>query len=213
MIDLFILVLIVWAAFSGWRHGLVKEIISTVGFLAGLLIAATCYGAYGEYLAVTGTESNMFTSVVAFLLLWIVVPIVLGLVANILTSALKGMKLGTPNSILGAAVSVVKYFILLSCVLNVMEALHIMNEEKRETSKLYAPVTDALQFLFPADSTAAEPIDDGELQADTVWIDMQPQTEDTQNHESDPTERGSLPQRRSRTRAQRPREGAHRKAL
>ena len=39
MIDLFILVLIVWAAFSGWRHGLVKEIISTVGLLAGLLMA------------------------------------------------------------------------------------------------------------------------------------------------------------------------------
>lgn len=183
MIDLFILVLIVWAAFSGWRHGLVKEIISTVGLLAGLLIAATCYGAFGEYLALDGTETNMFTSVVAFLLLWIVVPIVLGLVANILTSALKGMQLGTPNSILGAAVSVVKYFILLSCVLNVMEALHIMNEEKRETSKLYAPVTGALQFFFPADSTAAEPFDDGELKADTVWIDMQPQNEATQDHE------------------------------
>ena len=77
----------------------------------------------------------------------------------------------------------VKYFILLSCVLNVMEALHIMNEEKRETSKLYAPVTGALQFFFPADSTAAEPFDNGELKADTVWIDMQPQTEATQDHE------------------------------
>lgn len=183
MIDIFILVLIVWAAFSGWRHGFVKEVISTVGFLAGLLIAATCYGAFGEYLAVDGSESNMFTSVVAFFLLWIVVPIVLGLVANVLTQALKGMKLGTPNSILGAAVSVAKYFILVSCVLNVMDALHIMNEDKRESSRLYAPVTGALQLFFPTDSTAAASFDEGELKADTVWIDMQPKNEATENHE------------------------------
>ena len=172
MIDLFILVLIVWAAFSGWRHGLVKEIISTVGLLAGLLIAATCYSAFGEYLAVTGTESNMFTSVVAFLLLWIMVPIVLGLVANILTSALKGMKLGTPNSILGAAVSVVKYFILLSCVLNVMQALHILNEEKTEDSKLYAPVTGVLQWLWENHGTLMPADEADTLKNDTVWVDM-----------------------------------------
>ena len=129
MIDLFILVLMIWAAFNGWRNGFIKEVVSSVGFLAGLLIAATCYSTFGEYLAVTGTESNMFTSVVAFFLLWIVVPIVLGLVANILTKALKGMQLGLPNSILGALVSLVKYVVLISCVLNVMQALHILNEE------------------------------------------------------------------------------------
>ena len=148
MIDLFILVLMIWAAFNGWRNGFIKEVVSSVGFLAGLLIAATCYSTFGEYLAVTGTETNMFTSVVAFFLLWIVVPIVLGLVANILTKALKGMQLGLPNSILGALVSLVKYVVLISCVLNVMQALHILNEEKTVDSKLYAPVTGVLQWLW-----------------------------------------------------------------
>ena len=172
MIDLFILVLMIWAAFNGWRNGFIKEVVSSVGFLAGLLIAATCYSTFGEYLAVTGTESNMFTSVVAFFLLWIVVPIVLGLVANILTKALKGMQLGLPNSILGALVSLVKYVVLISCVLNVMQALHILNEEKTEDSKLYAPVTGVLQWLWESHGTLMPADEADTLKNDTVWVDM-----------------------------------------
>ena len=172
MIDLFILVLMIWAAFNGWRNGFIKEVVSSVGFLAGLLIAATCYSTFGEYLAVTGTETNMFTSVVAFFLLWIVVPIVLGLVANILTKALKGMQLGLPNSILGALVSLVKYVVLISCVLNVMQALHILNEEKTVDSKLYAPVTCVLQWLWENHGTLMPADEADTLKNDTVWVDM-----------------------------------------
>lgn len=173
MIDIFILILLLWAAFSGWCSGFLKEVVSTVGFLVGLFVAATCYKTFGQYLAVNGSEANMLTSIIAFLLLWVIVPIVLGLVANILTKALKGMQLGLPNSILGAAVSVTKYLILMSCVLNVMETLHIMNTEKSESSHLYKPVTGALQYFFPKDSTHLERMNDWMNQKnDTVWIDF-----------------------------------------
>lgn len=172
MIDIFILVLLAWAAFSGWRAGFIKEVTSTIGVLVGLLVAATCYSAFGEYLAVNGTETNMATSVLAFLILWIIVPIALGFVANILTKALKGMQLGTPNSILGAAISLIKFFILISCVLNVMDGLGIMNREKTASSRLYPPVTGALRLFFPADSTQTSPDADNAAQSDTVWVDV-----------------------------------------
>ena len=66
MIDIFIIVVLLWALFSGWRSGFVKEVTSLIGALVGLLIAATCYSAFGEYLAVNGSETNMVTSVIAF---------------------------------------------------------------------------------------------------------------------------------------------------
>lgn len=171
MIDIFIFVLLAWAAFSGWRAGLIKEVVSAVGFLVGLLVAATCYSTFGKYLSIEGSETNMYTNVVAFFILWIIVPIALGFVANMLTKALKGMHLGLPNSILGAAVSVLKYFILLSCVLNVMSALHIMNEEKTTASHLYEPVSGALQLFFPTDTAAVSAPADAQ-QGDTVWVDV-----------------------------------------
>lgn len=172
MIDLFIVVLLGWAAFSGWRAGFIKELISSVGFLVGLFIAATCYSTFSESLAISGTETNIVTNLIAFFLLWIIVPIVLGFAANILTKALKGMKLGMPNSILGALVSFLKYFILLSCVLNVMRALGIMNEERTASSHLYTPVTETLQLFFPEEQTVGDSGKNADTKADTVWIDM-----------------------------------------
>lgn len=171
MLDIFIAIVTLWALFNGWRTGFIKEITSSIGLLVGLLVAATCYSAFGQYLTVSGTESNMVTSVIAFFLLWIIVPIVLGFVANVLTKSLKGLQLGTPNSILGAVVSLLKYLLLLSCVLNVMQSLHILNSDKAESSKLLGPVTGALQLFFNHDEAPADTTADS-TKTDTVWVDM-----------------------------------------
>ena len=186
MLDIFIIVVLLWALFSGWRAGFVKEGASMVGALVGLLVAATCYASFGEYLAVNGTETNMVTSVIAFFLLWIIVPIVLGFAANILTKSLKGMKLGMPNSILGALISALKYLIILSCVLNVMQSLHILNEEKAQQSTLLAPVTGALRMCFGNDSTHVDTsIDSTQVSTkpDTVWVDVRNDRLPKSNHE------------------------------
>jgi len=172
MIDIFLIVILLWAAFSGWRTGFIKELISAGGFIVGLLVAATCYKFFGEYLAVNGSQSNMVTSIVAFFILWIVVPIMLGLVANILTKALRGMQLGIPNSLLGALVSVVKYFLLLSCVFLAMEGLGIMNAERTASSHLYQPMMNTVHAIVPQDTTQVSPADEGEVKSDTVWVDV-----------------------------------------
>ena len=172
MIDAFILILMAWAAFSGWRAGFLKEIVSTVGILVGLFIAATCYSFLGEYLAVSGSESNMMTSIVAFFLLWIIVPIALGLVANMLTKALKGMELGIPNSILGMLISVAKFLLLLSCVFNAMDALGIMNEERTKNSLLCRPVAAIVSSFVPEAVGEVLQEDSDAEKNDTVWVDM-----------------------------------------
>lgn len=178
-IDIFLLVVLVWSVYMGWRQGFLKEVISAVGFLVGLLVAATCYSTLGRYLTDNDSDVSTTTNIVAFFILWIIVPIVLGFVANMLTAALKGMKLGLPNSLLGALVSVLKYVILLSCVFYMMEALGIMDTRKAATSRLYAPakgvVSFALKHVMPeqaaasANRAATDSLD--EAPADTVWVD------------------------------------------
>ena len=163
MIDLFVIILVLWAAFSGWRNGFLKEIISSAGFLIGLFVAATCYATLGKYLSVDGTETNMFTSIVAFFILWIIVPIALGFGANLLTKAMKGIQLGMPNSILGALVGILKYALLISCVFNAMDAHHIMNKQKAAESKLYKPTAGIVKAFFNNDEVEEE-------KADTTWV-------------------------------------------
>lgn len=176
MVDIFIIIVLLWALFSGWRAGFIREVTSTIGILVGLLVAATCYSAFGEYLAVNGSETNMVTSIIAFLLLWIIVPIALGFVANVITRSLKGLQLGMPNSILGALISLVKYVVVLSCVFNVMQSLGILNQDKANDSRLLSTVTGALQIFFDEPQKAAPAPTNAdsvkESKPDTIWVNM-----------------------------------------
>lgn len=175
MLDIFIIVVVLWAFFSGWRNGLLKELSSSLGFLVGLFIAASCYSTFGEYLAVNGTESNMITSIGAFFILWIIVPIALGLAANIMTKVVNHLHLGALNRIGGSAVSLVKFTVLLSCILSVMNALGILNEERTKESSLYLPikgvVSSVIDSVIDDDVRPMEQVDQPATAGDTVWIE------------------------------------------
>lgn len=171
-IDLFILALMVWAVVSGWRNGFVKEIFSTLGIFSGLIVAGAIYYYLADgFLAVKGTQTNMLLSIGAFFILWVIVPIVLGMVANMLTATLKGLQLGYPNSLLGVVFSVVKFTVLLSCVLNMMLRLNILETSKTKDATLFEPLVEILPFI-QHDLSEAITAGDNFSAGDTLWVDF-----------------------------------------
>ena len=93
-IDIVIILIMVWGAYRGWKNGLLKEIVSMLGFLLGLFVAYHLYAQFGDYLSPhISSNSNVGMIVgrlLAFIFLWVVTPIVLGLVAKMFTKALDG---------------------------------------------------------------------------------------------------------------------------
>lgn len=180
MLDLFMATLIIWALISGWRNGFLRELLSTAGYLVGLLVAALAYKWLGSYLAVEGSQANMFTSIVAFLILWIATPIALGLVANLLTGAVKALQLGWLNSLLGSVVSLIKFSILIGCILSVLSALGLLHADRTRGSVLYAPLSSGFSavthtLLGSEDTPTADSSDsthDASTAADTTWVDV-----------------------------------------
>lgn len=170
-LDIFLILILLWAIFNGWRNGFIKEAFNTLGVIGGLLIALVVYGTLAKYLTVDGTQSNQVLSIIAFLLLCIVIPILGGFIVNQLTRAVKGMAIGLPNSLLGCLFGVAKFTILLSCAFNTMEALHIMNPERTAESVLYRPICRVLPFLqTEAKEHYEEQQKDGATEGDTVYI-------------------------------------------
>ena len=83
MLDLFIIVVILWSLYNGWRAGFIREALSTTGLLVGLLGASFVYSTLGDALVIaTGNQVNMVTNIIAFFLLWIIIPLVLGFAAT-----------------------------------------------------------------------------------------------------------------------------------
>lgn len=147
MLDLFIIVVILWSLYNGWRAGFIREALSTTGLLTGLLGASFVYSTLGDALVIaTGNQVNMVTNIIAFFLLWIIIPLVLGFAATLLTKMLGKLHLGSLNSAAGAALSFIKYLCLLSCILTAMHSLGILNEERVQKSVCYPPVSGVLSW-------------------------------------------------------------------
>ena len=151
MLDLFIIVVILWSLYNGWRAGFIREALSTTGLLVGLLGASFVYSTLGDALVIaTGNPINMVTNIIAFFLLWIIIPLVLGFAATLLTKMLGKLHLGSLNSAAGAALSFIKYLCLLSCILTAMHSLGILNEERVQKSVCYPPVSGVLSWTVDA---------------------------------------------------------------
>lgn len=147
-LDRIILVMFLIGIVKGWAGGFFRQVVSGTGFLAGLLVAYMLYAVLGDWLAPQlGAELSMGRAL-AFILLWIGVPVLLSLVAYILTQTMKGMNLGGLNRLGGACIGGLKYVIFISCVLNVAFRLQLISTSLEESSRLYSPVQQLSEILF-----------------------------------------------------------------
>lgn len=103
-IDVIVTALLLWGGVCGWRRGLLKELASTAGFFIGLYIAwKYCSG-----------END---GIMLFVAVWIATPILLGLVATVITKTLDFTIIGgLMNRVLGAALGVVKWGFLIGAL-------------------------------------------------------------------------------------------------
>ncbi len=102
-------VVLLYGFVSGWRNGLIKEVCSTAGFIAGCLLAWHCHENYNLAWGWT-------------LLLCIAFPIVLGFLASLVSKVLSAIIIvGTINKCLGAIVGFLKYGILIVFILAILK--------------------------------------------------------------------------------------------
>ncbi|MCH5179320.1 MAG: CvpA family protein [Prevotellaceae bacterium] len=169
-VDITILIILLWGAWRGWKSGFIKELFSTCGFLVGLVLAAMFYSVVGEHFAPalgSGSQASFATSVLAFILIWVVVPIFCGFAANVLTRAVKGLRLGPINSLLGLIVGFAKYFVLISVVFSAMSYVGIVSADRKEGSLFYPYITKLGNLVYENRDIATE---SGQLEDDTVYI-------------------------------------------
>ncbi|MBP5360218.1 MAG: CvpA family protein [Bacteroidaceae bacterium] len=174
-VDIIIVIVLLWGAWRGWRCGFIKEVFSTVGIVVGLVLAASFYSVLGEHFAPalgSGSKASFAACVLAFILIWVVVPIVFGLVANVLTRTVKALHAGPLNSLLGLVVGVVKYFVLLSVVFSAMSYVGILSQEKRQESALYPYITVVGNAIYEHRDIVTE---SGLLKDDTVFVKVKSQ--------------------------------------
>ncbi|MBQ9640480.1 MAG: CvpA family protein [Bacteroidaceae bacterium] len=161
MNTLIYIVLAVGAAI-GFYQGAFKQIANFIGVALGLFLASMLYQQCGDYLADKSGASASTAHMVAFVIIVILVPVVLGWIASLLTKAVSCIHLGFLNRMAGAALGVFSYGLVLSFACNGMDFIESKfgyhPELLEERSELYYAVKHASQPIVPdivivADST------------------------------------------------------------
>ena len=144
---LFILVLAV-GAWKGWTNGLLKEVLGLIGVFVGLYVAHLLYEQVGYQLAPHIGTSPSVASIIAFALIWMGVPILLGAVGSLLTKLLEWAGLESVNSLGGSLVSLVKFWLILGAFCNVLSITHLVTEETQQRSTLFEPLKRTTAIAF-----------------------------------------------------------------
>ena len=140
--DILLLIILAVGFISGLFSGAIKQVIS--------LAAVACL--YYQRLADVMTDFLSMAAlckVVAFVLLWVVVPIAVKVIASLLTSVLNFVPvLGLLNRLLGGLLGMVKYSLVLGALIWLFASTNLIKEETMQKSKLAGPIKALPELLY-----------------------------------------------------------------
>lgn len=152
-IDSILLIIIGVGAVIGFIQGFIKQLATILGLVVGLLAAKTLYASLAERLCPMVTDSMTVAQVLAFIVIWIAVPLLFTLIAFFLTKAMEAIALGCINRWLGAALGALNFLLitsLLICMIEFFDSNHTLIEQtKKEESVLYYPIESFAGIFFP----------------------------------------------------------------
>lgn len=153
-LDIIILVVLGAGAIVGFSKGFLKQLASLLGLVAGLLIAKALYATVAERAFLPLTDSLTVAQGIAFVVIWLAVPLAFLLLASLLTKAMEAVSLGWVNRLLGAVLGALKAALLVSLLVCVVEYIDtdntILKKTKKQESVLYYPMEKFAGLFLPA---------------------------------------------------------------
>ena len=164
-IDIIILVIISIGILLGLVKGALKQLAGLLGLVVGLLAAKALYATAAAEVFSRVTDNMTVAQLLAFIAIWVIVPLLFWGVACALTKALDAICLGWINRLLGGVLGGVVHALLVSLVICVLEAVDTKNDllskGQKQESVLYYRMEPLAGLFFPAAKTLTEQIYDG----------------------------------------------------
>lgn len=152
--DIILCVPLVWGLYKGFTKGLILEASTFVAFALGI------WGSihFSDFVAQKITEQFSWQSpyllVVSFAITFLGIVILIFFIAKLIQRMAEGMALGPINKIGGAVLGTLKYGLVMSVVIFMIDALEasysMISFKTKEESLLYKPVGKIAPMLIPA---------------------------------------------------------------
>lgn len=153
-VDIFLIALLAWAAWRGFRKGLVIEVFATLSLFIGLYGAIHFSDYAGDHLQNWFDIKENYLPAIAFGVTFIALVVAVHFMAKAISKLVNIMALGMVNKLFGLLFAVFKAALLMSVVLMllspVMKEVGFPARDVRNDALLYEPVEELAPTLLPA---------------------------------------------------------------
>lgn len=148
-IDIIILIFLLIGAYTGFRRGMLMEIISLVAFFAAILagIKLLDWGISVLSAYIEGYDSLL--PIIAFTIIFIGIIVLLNVIGKAVKKIIDMTLLGSLDDIIGSLMGIVKWALFISIFFWIFESFGgKISESSSEDSMLYEPIASFAPGLF-----------------------------------------------------------------
>lgn len=153
LLDIILILPLAYGIIKGVIKGFVLQLASLIGLIAGMYFAKLYASSVATLFYHWFDISLQYGKAVAFLVLFLIVGLFVYLLAKSLDRFIELISLKWLNKLLGAVFGGLKYALILSVLLNVLQAIdqknNILSEETQNKSLFYRPITAMVPVLIP----------------------------------------------------------------
>lgn len=151
--DIIIIIPLLWGAFKGFKKGLIIEAASLIALFLGVWGGVKFSSVSANFLGEMFNISEKLMPLISFSVTFIVIVIAVFLLAKLLQRFIKMVALGTINKVAGAAFGVLKFgliiSVLLSLINNINAQIQFIDPNMEESSLLYTPISKIAVVVIP----------------------------------------------------------------
>ena len=153
-IDLFLIGLVILAAYRGFKKGFILELFTLLAFYLGFYAAIH----FSDFMSSTMYDSwewdSKYIPVVSFLICFLAVGAMVFFAGKALEKVVRVVQLGLINRLFGMLFSMLTMILLLGGLIIISKAYDerndIISDETKENSLLYYPILNTAETLVPA---------------------------------------------------------------
>ena len=138
MIDLLFAILMLLAAFRGFRKGLAGAVFSFAALFIGMAAAIKSSALVAAWLQEKSGQPGPWWPVVAFVLVFLAVSLLLRMVSSLVEKTLEAVALGWANKLAGFLLYAIVYTLVFSVVLFYYDQLFHLSASTKNASRVYA---------------------------------------------------------------------------
>ena len=153
VIDILILVPIIYAAWRGFKHGLIIEIFTLLALFVGLYAGIHFSDMTSKFLRTSVGMTSKYVPVIAFTITFLGIGAMIYYLGKTIEKIIKVTQLTPINKLAGVFFSVLKYLYILSTFLVLLESydekIGFFPTKIKEKSLLYHPILQVSKISIP----------------------------------------------------------------